>query len=63
MRDVTEHEMETERARCGLLSSFLADIETSCRMGSIHISGSKRVSFDGTLSIKRQAQKGAESAK
>ena len=28
MRDVTEHEMETERARRGLLSTVHADIET-----------------------------------
>ena len=57
MRDVTEHEMETERARRGLLSTFHADIETSCGMGRLHISGSKRASFDGTLSIERQARK------
>ena len=57
MRDVTEHEMETERARRGLLSTLHADIETSCRMGGLHISGSKRVSFDGALSIERQARK------
>ena len=57
MRDVTEHEMETERARRGLLSILHADIETSCRMGGLHISGSKRVSFDGTLSIERRARK------
>ena len=57
MRDVTEHEMETERARRGLLSTLHADIETSCRMGGLHISGSKRVRFDGTLSIERRAQK------
>ena len=57
MRDVTEHERETERARRGLLSTLHADIETSCRMGGLHISGSKRVSFDGTLSFERQARK------
>ena len=57
MRDVTEQEMETERARRGLLSTSHADIETSCRMGGLHINGSKRVSFDGTLSIERQARK------
>ena len=28
MRDVTEHEMETERVRRGLLSTVHADIET-----------------------------------
>ena len=38
-------------------STLHADIETSCRMGGLHISGSKRVSFDGTLSIERQARK------
>ena len=57
MRDVTEHEMETERARRGLLSTLHADIETSCRMGGLHTSGSKRVSFDGTLLIEWQARK------
>ena len=41
----------------GLLSTLQTDIETSCRMGGLHISGSKRVSFDGTLSIERQARK------
>ena len=46
--------METES---GLLSTLHADIETSCGMGGLHISGSKRVSFDGTLSIERQARK------
>ena len=56
MRDVTEHEMEIERARRGLLSTLHAEFETSCRMGGLHISGSKRVSFDGTLSIERQAR-------
>ena len=30
MRDVTLHEKETERARCGLLSTLHADVETSC---------------------------------
>ena len=57
MRDVTEHEMETERARRGLLSTLHADVVTSCRMGGLHISGSKRVSFDRTLLIERQARK------
>ena len=55
MRDVTEHKMETERARHGLLSTLHADIETSCRMGGLHISGVKRVSSDGTLLTERQA--------
>ena len=49
--------METERARHGLLSTLHVDIETSCRMGGLHIGRSKRVSFDGTLSIERQARK------
>ena len=57
MWDVTEHEMETERARRGLLSTLHADIETLCRMGGFHISESKLVSFDGTLLIERQARK------
>ena len=56
MRDVTEHKRETERARRGLLSTLHEDIETSCRMGGLHIGRSKRVSFDGTLSIERQAR-------
>ena len=43
MRDVTVHEKETERARRGL--------------GGLHISGSKRVSSDGTLLTERQARK------
>ena len=53
MRDVTEHEKETERARRGLLSTLHVDIEVSCRM----VGRSKRVSFDGTLSMERQARK------
>ena len=57
MRDVTEHEKETERARRGHLSTLHADIETTCGMGGLHIIGSKRVSFVGTLSIERQARK------
>ena len=57
MRDVTEHEKETERARRGLLSTLHVDIETSCRMGGLYIGRSKRVSFDGTLSMERQARK------
>ena len=57
MWDVTEHERETERARRGLLSTLHVDIETSCRMGGLHIGGSTRVSFDGTLSNERQARK------
>ena len=56
-REVTEHKMETERARHGLLSTLRADIETSRRMGGLHIGRSKRVSFDGTLSIERQDRK------
>ena len=31
MRDVTEHEKETARARRGLLSTLHVDIETSCK--------------------------------
>ena len=57
MRDVTEHEKETERARRGLLSTLHVDIETSCRMGGLYDGRSKRVSFDGTLSMERQARK------
>ena len=57
MRDVTVHEKETERARRRLLSTLHADIETSCRMGGLHTSGSKRVSSDGTLITERQARK------
>ena len=57
MRDVTEHEKETERARRGLLSTLHVDIETSCRMGGLHIGRSKRVSFGGTLSMERQVRK------
>ena len=57
MRDVTEHEKETERARRGLLSTMHVDIETSCKMGGFYIGRSKRVSFDGTLSMERQARK------
>ena len=57
MRDVTEHKMKTERARRGLLSTLHLDIEASCRMGGLHIGRSKRVSFDGTLSVERQARK------
>ena len=57
MRDVTEHEKETERARRGLLSTLHADNETSRRKGGLYIGRSKRVSFDGTLSMERQARK------
>ena len=60
MRDVPEHERETERARRGLLSTLHADIENSCGVGGLHISGSKRVSFDGTRAT---GPKGAEAAK
>ena len=53
-----EHVKETERARRGLLSTLHADIETSCGVEGLHISGSKRVSSDGALlSIERQARK------
>ena len=57
MRDATKHEKETERARRGLLSTLHADIETSRRMGGLYIGRSKLVSFDGTLSMERQARK------
>ena len=57
MRDVTEHEKETGRARRGLLSTLHADIKTSCRMGGLYIGRSKRVSFDGVLLMVRQARK------
>ena len=46
MRDVTEHEMDTERARRGLSSTLHADIETSCGVRGLHVSGSERVSFE-----------------
>ena len=57
MRDVTKHKTETERARRGLLSTLHVDIETSCRMGGLHIGRSKRVSLDGALLLERQARK------
>ena len=57
MLDVTEHKMETERKRHGLLSTLHVDIKTSCKMGGLHIGRSKRVSFDGTLSVEWQARK------
>ena len=46
MRDVTEHDMKTERARRGLSWTLHADIETSCGVGGLHVSGSERVSFE-----------------
>ena len=60
MRDVTEHEKETERARRGLLSTLHVDIETSCRMGGLYIGRSKLRwdALDGTA-----GPKGAEVAK
>ena len=39
MRDMQEHEKETERARRGHSSTLHADIVTSCGMGDLHVGG------------------------
>ena len=57
MRDMPEHEKETERARRGHSSTLHADIVTSCEMGDVHVGGSKRVSCDAMISDEIQVRK------
>ena len=62
MRDMPEHEKETERARHGHSLTLHVDIVTSCGMGDLHVDG-KRVSCDLMISNEIQVRKGAEAAK
>ena len=56
MRDMPEHEKETERARRGHSLTLHADIVTSCGMGDLYVDG-KRVSCDVMISNEIQVRK------
>ena len=56
MRDMPEHEKETERARHGHSLTLHVDIVTSCGLGDLYVDG-KRVSCDVMISNEIQVRK------